>query len=365
MRPAMIAKALKMLIPNKHNVLLVGQPGCGKTAIVNQVAQSLIHEKDGKPYDLLVLHPVVDEPIDYKGLPFVEKSGADFKPFGNLRRMIDAKRPLIVFFDDLGQAPVAVQAALMQILYGGTINGVKISPHVRFVGATNDHRHRAGVTGLLEPVKSRFSTILNVDINLRDWQDFAIQDGTPVELVAFTEMRPDVLTDFEPTAEMTNSACPRTLSEYGRILNDGFLDALTSNELSGFDSKNVQNSSEMVGMLYELTAGAVGHRWAPEIVGFIKVAKEMVDPKTVLKAPMQVTLPEKRDALIMLTAAVANAATKSTVANFAKFVNRLSKEMVVFAWEFAITANPELRRTKEFTTEYLVKHEDVLIQHDV
>lgn len=363
MRPAMIAKALEMLIPNKRNVLLVGQPGCGKTAIVKQVAEKLIWEKDGKPYDLLTLHPVVDEPIDYKGLPFVEKSGADFKPFGNLRRMITAKRPLIVFLDDLGQAPMAVQAALMQILYGGTINGTAISPHVRFVGATNDHTHRAGVTGLLEPVKSRFATILNLDINIQDWQAFALQDGTPVEVVAFTQMRPDILTDFEPTAEVTNSASPRTLSEYGRILNDGFLDALTGEHMAQFDATapTTVSSNEMVGMLYELTAGAIGKRWAPEMVGFIKVAKEMVDPKLVLKKPSEVNLPAKRDALLMMTAAVAAIATPKTAENFATFLNRLSADMVVFGWEFAVKKTPEMARTKAYIQDYLVKYQNVIL----
>jgi hypothetical protein len=68
--------------------------------IVEQVANELDHE-------LLISHPVVEDPTDSKGLPFAAADGqsARFLPFGDLERALQArKRPLIWFLDDLGQA---------------------------------------------------------------------------------------------------------------------------------------------------------------------------------------------------------------------------------------------------------------------
>jgi MoxR-like ATPase len=58
--PSQLHNALVPLIRAKLPVLVTGQPGQGKTDIITQVCEEL-------GYDLLITHPVVDEPIDYKG----------------------------------------------------------------------------------------------------------------------------------------------------------------------------------------------------------------------------------------------------------------------------------------------------------
>ena len=66
------------------------------------------------------------------------------------------------FLDDLGQAPMSVQAAAMQLILARRINGFKISDKVIFMAATNRREDKAGVTGILEPVKSRFAWIVEL-----------------------------------------------------------------------------------------------------------------------------------------------------------------------------------------------------------
>jgi hypothetical protein len=87
-------------VPQRLPVIVSGRPGVGKSDIVEQVANELDHE-------LLISHPVVEDPTDSKGLPFAAPDGqsARFLPFGDLERALQArKRPLIWFLDDLGQA---------------------------------------------------------------------------------------------------------------------------------------------------------------------------------------------------------------------------------------------------------------------
>ncbi|MEK6295273.1 MAG: ATP-binding protein, partial [Paraburkholderia tropica] len=98
-------------VPQRLPVIVSGRPGVGKSDIVEQVANELDH-------DLLISHPVVEDPTDSKGLPFAAADGqsARFLPFGDLERALQVrKRPLIWFLDDLGQAAPSVQAAKMHL----------------------------------------------------------------------------------------------------------------------------------------------------------------------------------------------------------------------------------------------------------
>ncbi len=125
------------------------------------------------------MHPVVSDPTDFKGLPGIIGDKAEFLPFGDLRQMIEADKPTIVFLDDLGQAPAVVQAACMQLLLARQINGKKISGHIVFIAATNRREDRAGVTGILEPVKSRFKTILDLEVSADEWTEWAFKNNMP------------------------------------------------------------------------------------------------------------------------------------------------------------------------------------------
>ena len=134
MKPSELSKILEQLVLAQEPFLLVGSPGVGKTEIVQQVAASL-------GVRCIVTHPVVDDPVDYKGLPGIvpSESGprAEFLPFGDLAQLMSASEPTLVLMDDLGQATPAVQAAIMQLVLARRINGHAISEHVTFAAATN------------------------------------------------------------------------------------------------------------------------------------------------------------------------------------------------------------------------------------
>ncbi|NIP22341.1 MAG: ATP-binding protein, partial [Phycisphaerae bacterium] len=141
--PSQLHDALVPLVKARLPVLVTGQPGQGKTDIIKQVADEL-------GYDLLITHPVVDESIDYKGFPFpyTDEKGkpkAAFIPFGDMQKLLTAKKPLVHFADDAGHAPKAVQAAYMQWILNRAINENKMSDMVTFVAATNRKEDKAGV----------------------------------------------------------------------------------------------------------------------------------------------------------------------------------------------------------------------------
>jgi hypothetical protein len=108
--------------------------------------------------------------------------------------------PTWLFLDDLGQAPIDVQAALMRFFDPGFL-----SPHVLIVGATNRPGDVAGVTRLCEPLRSRFHVAYNIPTpetnedhatgggvllgtwqeEVTNWCDWSLGQGAPAEIVAW------------------------------------------------------------------------------------------------------------------------------------------------------------------------------------
>lgn len=236
---------IELAVKANENLLVVGKPGIGKTVGIKGYASK-------NDFNLVLSHPAVWEPTDAKGLPakgkmtiqskavdvddmdellaeldsettttVVEKEidCATFLPFDDLLRILTATKPTIWFIDDLGQAPPSVQAALMQYLEGGELEGKKIPDCVHIIAATNGREHKAGVKGLLEPVKSRFGMIVELTVNLESFRDFMLQSGMPIAIPDYLNFKPGSLVYDEFNVGMENSPCPRLWEKLGKFLN--------------------------------------------------------------------------------------------------------------------------------------------------
>ncbi|MEQ1594745.1 MAG: ATP-binding protein [Casimicrobium sp.] len=281
MTPTSVSQVLAVAIENRQPVLITGEPGIGKTDIVKSAASEA-------EADLIVTHPVVDQPIDYKGLPYVGNGEAKFLAYGNLKALVEAKRPTVCFMDDLGQATQAVQAAVMQLILAREIDGVRISDQVSFLAATNDHRHGAGVSGLLEPLKGRFATILPMEADLDEWIRWAHAKLVPQELIAFLRFRPELLSAFTRTAAMTNSPNPRSWAH------------VAAWQRTRLDSA----------LWREVFSGAVGESAANEYVSFLETIRDMPNPVAVFEEPELAPIPSRPDILYALCGALVSQGIK-------------------------------------------------------
>lgn len=324
MTPRELVDLLTFTVKNNFNTLITGQPGIGKTDIVKQVCKAL-------GCNLIISHPVVSDPTDYKGLPFAAKDAsgktvADFLPFGDLRALMEATTPTVFFLDDLGQAPASVQAAVMQLLLAREINGHKISDQVRFIAATNRKQDKAGVSGLLEPVKSRFATIVELEVNTDDWVQWALNNNMPIELIAFNRFRPDLLTSFVPNREIVNGVTPRTVAQLGRM----------------------QAAGIPAGLEFEAFKGAAGEAYATEYTAFLELFRKMPNIDQVIMNPSGTDVPTEPGILYGLIGALAHKMNDTNIDNIVTYLNRLPQEMAVCCMKDAITRKKELTTTPGF-----------------
>ncbi len=189
----------------------------------------------------------------------------------------------------------------MQLILARRVNGHILPDCVTFVAATNRRQDRAGVTGILEPVKSRFSTIVELAPDIDSWCNWAIGAGIPVTLIAFLRFRPDLLSNFKPTADMENSPMPRTWANLAKL------------EFLGLPQQ-----VELAAM-----AGAVGEGAAAEYIAFRRMYQSLTSIDAILLDPQGCKIPSEPSQLYATVTALASKATEENLARVGIYAQRL------------------------------------------
>ena len=297
MRPSDVTTLLTAMLPHKYPPLLTGAPGVGKSQLVEQASKLAGFKK------MIISHPVMSDPTEAKGIPWMEagKKFADWIPYGDLYEIINTKVPLVWFIDDIGQATPATQASYMQPLLTRMVNGKKIPDCVTMVAATNRRTDRAGVSGILEPVKSRFVTIVDVEPNLEDWCGWAIKTNQPAEVIAFLRFRPELLHQFTPTLDLVNSPNPRTWESAGKIIR-----------------LNLPSRIELAALI-----GTIGEATAAQVTAFLRTYRELPSLDGILADPEGATIPTEPSALYAVVIGLAYKSNPNNFARIATYADRL------------------------------------------
>jgi hypothetical protein len=326
---ALAAEISRRFMKDRRNLLLTGMPGIGKTALMKLIAKEL-------GYDLILFHPVVSDPTDFKGLPwcFTDEDGnrqAVFVPFDQLEALINATGPTICGLDDFGQAPDAVQASCMQLLHGGELCGKKISKHVRFFACTNRKQDKAGVKSLLEPIKSRFHGIFELVPELEPFLTYAATIGMTPMLMAYMRHRPTMLVGGDdgwmPDADIVNQACPRTIEHLSDVINMGF-------------DKTVRPT---------VYAGAVGKAMANEYFAFEQLVVQMPDLDVICKNPKGAELPSSPNIMYAMIGALHSRMDRGNLDNIYLYLDRAFTKELQAVFHFDIKKiRPELVKTQAY-----------------
>lgn len=323
MKPSQLMTLLCSTIASRLPVLIVGGPGVGKTSIVAQAAAHCDN-------DLVIAHPAVEDPTDAKGFPWIEKGKAEFVLFGETRKVVESKRPTVWFWDDLGQAQAAVQSSRMPWLLARENCGKKLPEHVTIIAATNRRTDRAGVSGVLEPVKSRFTTIAHLEPDINEWCNWAVtQPYMPPEVIAYLRSNADDLDQFKPSADLVNCPVPRTWESAGRII--------TSKMPAEVEA--------------EALAGAIGEGMTAKLMGFLQMYRELPSIDSILKDPNGMSIPDGVSVLYSICTGLAHRATEN-FKSVCRFAERLDEsghgEYAALVARDVMRRFPNLQTTPEF-----------------
>lgn len=326
MKPSQLALFLTAAFKRRRPVLIKGAPGIGKSDIITQATAAA-------NANLIISHPAVSDPTDAKGLPWpdADKKSARFLPFGDLAIALKAKKLTVWLLEELGQAPPAVQASYMHLLLAREVNGHKLPDCVTFVATTNRRTDLAGVSGILEPVKSRFLSIVELQTDLNEWCQWYFTerpDSTPI-VPAFLRFREELLCKFEPTKDLDNSPVPRTWVNAAEIIDMDLPPAVRN----------------------EALIGAIGQSAAVEIQGFMNILTEAPSINAILMDPDATAIPTRPDVLYAIVTGLAIKANEENFGSVARYVERLVEndhgEFGALLLRDVLRRNPELQNSPE------------------
>lgn len=324
-----------LFIQAGKNLLVAGGPGVGKTEITKQAAIAC-------NMPIIMFHPVISDPTDLKGMPAIipcneerTKYIARFVPFESLRRLIDASENTVAFADDLGQAPPMVQAAWMQLLLERKLDEKIVSDKITFISATNRKQDKAGVQGILEPVKSRFVSILELYADADIWLNWARrpESGIHPYVRAFTRFKPGHITAWEPTNDMTNSPNPRTIKHVSDVMH-----------------MNPPNYLRPA-----LIAGAAGAAYSAEFEAFIKVVRELPKMSAIAQYPKKCPVPNNESSKYAVVESLLDKISLKFADPFFTYIGRFPKEFQGWFYHQVKDLHPDVIKTKA-VVDWAVKH---------
>ena len=328
MRPQLALQTLEMFWnTNKRAVRLVGQPGVGKTSLVKAFAKNVgaeyqhIHVPTKLVEDFGVLNLFTDsDKFGYK-MP-------DWFP-------MDPDQPVVICLDDASQAGNDLQKLEANMKQERELHGHRFPDQVMIVATGNRVEDRAGVVKQLSHNADR-ETMIPVEVSLEDWSRWAADEGgAKNELLTFFQFRPELLHDFKSDRE--KNATPRSWME-------------GVNPFIGI----CDPAAEL-----EVYAGAVGEGAAAEFTGFLRVWRELPDPRSVIKNPEGYTVPDGASAKYALCGALAELADKNNFGNVLKAFDRLPPEFGVLGVQLSIRGDDGVTETKEFI-DWSVDNADLL-----
>ncbi len=306
--------------PDKNTFLLESAPGLGKTSAVKQAAAILNtggsvelngvkHDVPATPTDIVYFHLVTSSPEDFGGvLVTVERCGmkiAEKVPFARLVKLLKPEHLTFALLDDVGQSAPSIQAVAMQLVEERHLDDIRLGDNVMFVLCTNRRKDKAGVSGIIEPLRDRMRCY-PVHFDVDAWSRHAIESGNFREdVIAFVRWHERYhasscsLADWKPSVDGDKHPTPRGVEK----MSHGFDIGLT-------DYVDVQ--------------AVVGSALATSWTAFKQLIDKMPDIDLLLKSPQSAPIPDHAGVQFALTTALLFK-VKEKAANMAPIITYLDR----------------------------------------
>lgn len=316
MTPSEIKSALKTLLSINQPAFIWGAPGVGKSQVVQSVARSL-------ELELVDIRAVLLDPVDLRGLPRISKNGESvWCPPSFLPRQGQG----ILFLDELNAAPPLVQAACYQLILDRRLGEYTLPDGWTVIAAGNRESDRA-VTHRMPSALANRMVHLEFETCLEDWTGWAREKGLDPKVIAFLQLRPKLLHDFNPSRNEKAFPSPRSWEFAANIL------AATTDRTKAMS----------------IITGAVGQGAATELAGFLRVYDELPDAEAMLANPETVIIPDDPAIVCAICESLAHRASIETMPGLATLASRMPTEFGVLLMRDAAAVDPEIVRTEAFS----------------
>ena len=183
---------------------IIGGPGTAKSALIESVATA-----SGLHVEIVIAS--LRDPTDFLGLPVPRDDGSvGYAPPAWALRAAKAKHA-VVFLDEIGQCPPAVQASLMRVVLDRVVGDFVLPTSVRILAAQNSTEDSAGGYDLAAPLANRFGTLSDwVGPSSEEWCSWLLQAGNGNEV--------EVATTVEAEEARVMKAWPSTYAKAAGIV---------------------------------------------------------------------------------------------------------------------------------------------------
>lgn len=294
MKPSLVAGVLESLIKTGEPVYLWGAPGVCKSALVKQACSKL-------DLEVVDIRAVLLDPVDLRGIPYVKDKIAHWASPNFLPR----EGRGVIFLDELVNAPPMVQSALLQLVLDRRIGEYELPDGWRFVAASNRVKDRAGSHKIISSLANRFACHVDVEVDHKDWHQWALHNNIAPDIRAFMTFRPALLMQFDPNSDSPAFATPRSWEFASKIVN-----------------------SIPKEMHLQTLSGTVGAGPAGEYVAFRDVYMSLPSIEDVLKNPEKATLSKEPATMYAIVGAMTEACRtrhkeKASLQAVCTYINRL------------------------------------------
>ncbi len=332
LKPSLLRDAIKCAIDANLPVFTWGPPGVGKSQIHAQVAMELFGSTG--PESFIDMRAVLLDAVDLRGLPHINGDGCAHWASPSF---LPTDGEGLLFIDELPQAPGLVQNALSSLILDRRLGEYQLPDGWRIAAAGNRETDRAQTVRMPSHIANRFLH-LEFAIDNRDWTLHASTSGFRPEVIAFMQLRPELLHQFDPKSGEKAFPTPRAWEG-------------VSNVLDASPSKDIEMS---------MYAGKVGVAAAAEFAGFMRVYRSLPNPDAVIMDPDNAALPDDPATKWALCGALARKADDTNFERVFKYLDRLPDEYTAFGMLSCIRRTPDLQTTKTFI-DFGAKYAGVII----
>jgi hypothetical protein len=187
-------------------------------------------------------------------------------------------------------------------------------------------------------LKSRFFSIIELDISAGDWTGWAESHGMPAELIAFIKFHPKILEEAKPSKELENTVSPRTLANLGRQQADG----LDPDEES------------------EVFAGAAGEAFSVEYLNFLALCRQMPRLDDIIASPASADVHPNPSVMYAISGGLSRVMNDSNIDPICTYLDRIQPDHAVACMINATNRNKALCNNRAYAL-WAAKHHKAIV----